>query len=148
MQVTSHPVAVNAAAPDEAAGPPAPTAFADLLAQADAQVDAATRAAWADPNDPVNQAFWADMERLTPADRAMIAVATGYDVPARGSGARPVAPMLAFHISMDRHSGVLAPGQEVTATYLLAKRTNDAGDNPVLAAELTEALAYAERHHI
>jgi hypothetical protein len=143
MQVKSHPVAATPAVRTTPA--PAPTAFADLLAQADAQVDAATRAAWADPSDPVNQAFWADLERLTPLDRAVVAAATGYDVPARGSGARPVAPMLAFHISMDRHSGLLGPGQEVSAAYLTAKLSNDAAGNPVLAAELTEALTFVTR---
>ena len=133
MQVTTH------SATPSVQTSPAPTAFADSLAQADATVDAATRAAWADPSDPVNQAFWADMERLTPADRTLVAAATGYDVPARGTGARPVAPMLAFHLSMDRHSGLLAAGQEASAAYLRAK-LDAAGDSPVLAAELAEAL--------
>jgi hypothetical protein len=144
MQVQSRPVP-SSSAPGSAT--PA-TVFAALLARADAGVDAATRATWADPTDPVNQAFWADMERLTSSDRATIAVATGFDVPAPGSGARPVAPMLAFHISMDRQSGVLGAGQDVSADYLRAKMAAHGAGNPVIAEELTRALEHVSGRSI
>lgn len=57
---------------------------------------------------------------LTPGDRDLIFQATGTKIGPDGvnQDGRPLAPLLAFQIGLDRKYGTLPAGQPITSTYL------------------------------
>jgi hypothetical protein len=59
-----------------------------------------------------------DFDRLTDADRELIRQATGQRIAPGFDPAKEPASGFAAAIAADRASGLLAPGQEVTAMYL------------------------------
>ena len=87
-----------------------------------------------------------DLDALTASDRELIAAATGQEVPPGTDARETPVPLFAIQIAMDRRSGRLSHGQDVSALYLTTRATEyDAartGINPFSGPELDAALEY------
>lgn len=90
----------------------------------------------------VTEQNWADLDRLSPSDRALIKSVTGQDIPTRASGKPPVAPILAFQVSGDRASGALGAGQPVSTDYIHGLIDRYRGKDNPFGDQLQKALDF------